>query len=533
MMKISRSQILFALVALLLGFTLTYSLVQMPAYPDAFYHFNAANRLIRGDGLVDDYLWTYLGAPGTLPAPSHLYWMPMTSIIASLGMGIFNAPNDYAAAQFFFALMVMGVGLIAYRLALLLNGGLRHAWIAGLLSLFGGFFAVRWGTMDTFAPYAFIGSLALLFIGLGLSSKHRHILYWILAGIFAGLGHLTRADGMLLILTAWAALLFPFDFLRSHNSRLHLIRQRLLSLLVVTIAYLAVMTPWFIRNFNEIGTSLPTGGTQSIWFTEYNDLFNYPPDASPDTLFKDGLDLFIESRSTAFVNNLATFVAVEGLIILTPLMLLGLWNRRQNSLLRGMWIFAVGIHLAMTFVFPYPGYRGGLFHAVAALVPFWMVLGVFGLDDVINSIAKRRRNWNANTAKPIFSIMLLLIGIAITVSVALPGRIGKSEGLHRVYEGIQERLPADARLMINDPAQLYYFLGMGGVTLPNESVGIVPTIAEQYDIDYLLVEFVTDDGFIRAAPLNFQFDANNPPDFLDPIPFTNRKDVRLYAIIRD
>lgn len=531
MLKISRSQILFAFIALIIAFGLTRGLVKMPAYPDAYYHFNVANRLVNGEGFVDDFLWTYIGAPDDLPAPSNLYWMPLTSVIASLGMGIFNAPYDYASAQFFFALMVAGAGIVAYRLVFMLDGTGRHAWIAGLLTVLGGFFAARWGTMDTFAPYALIGSLALLFMGLGMSAKRRNGLYWILAGVFAGLGHLTRADGLILLLTAWAVLLFPFDYLRGNVK--NLIRQRITWIFLVTLFYVLTMTPWFIRNLNEIGTILPVGGTQSIWFTEYNDLFSYPPDASPDKLFANGLGVFIESRWTALTNNLGTFVAVEGLIVIAPLMLIGLWNRRQNTLLRGVWIFAIGIHLAMTLVFPYPGYRGGLFHAVSALVPFWMILGIFGLDDVIEWIAKHRRTWNANTAKPIFSMMLLFYGIIMTLTLALPAKVGEAKGLPRVYAGIRQRLPQDARVMINDPAQLYYWLGMGGVTLPNESADIIPMIAKQYDIDYLFLEFVSDDGFIRAAPLAFQFDANNPPDFLEPIPFTNREDVRLYAIITD
>jgi|GEM_PF-502931 len=531
MLKISRSQLIFAIVVTVLAFVLTYGLVGMPAYPDAYYHYNVAQRVAMGDGFVDDYLWIYIGAPDSLPAPSNLYWMPITGFVGSLGMRLFNASDSYQAAQFFLALMTAGVGIITYRLALILGGTTRHAWIAGLLSVIGGFFAVRWGTMDTFAPYAFIGSLALLFIGLGMTAKQRNWLYWILAGLFAGLGHLTRADGLLLILTAWAVLLFPFDFIRGKFAVL--LKQRVMWFGIVTVFYVVAMSPWFIRNLNEIGTILPVGGTQSIWFTEYNDLFNYPPDASPDKLFADGLDIFIDSRWVAFTNNLGTFVAVEGLIVLTPLMLIGLWRRRDNLLLRGFWIFTVGIHLAMTFVFPFPGYRGGLFHAVAALIPFWMVLAMLGLDDVIDWIATRRRAWKAQTAKPIFSVMMLFIGIAITVTVALPARVPAQQGIGRLYEGIQERLPQSARVMINDPAQLYYFLGMGGVSIPNESVEIVPTIAEQYDIDYLVVELVTEDGFIGAAPLPFQFDANNPPDFLEPIPFDNRKDVRLYAIIKD
>lgn len=528
---ISRSQILFAALALILSFLLVRGLVQMPAYPDAYYHFNVANRLTRAEGFVDDFVWTYIGSPDQLPAPSHLYWMPLTSVVASLGMSLFNAPGDYASAQFFFILLLAGTGLVAYRLAFMLGRGNRHAWIAGTLTLLGGFFAARWGTMDTFTPYAFIGSMSLLFVGLGLSADKHNRLYWIVAGLFAGFGHLTRADGLLLLLTAWAGLLFPFDFFRAKVNRKRLFQQRLLALILVTIGYIAVMSPWFMRNFAEVGTILPVGGTQSIWFTEYNDLFSYPPDASPAKLFENGIDIFIQSRWTAFTNNLGTFVAVEGMVILVPLFMIALWKRRSQTLLRGVWIFALGIHLAMTLVFPFPGYRGGLFHAVSALVPFWTVLGILGLDDVIEWVAQRRRTWNANVAKPIFSVMLLMIGIVFTISVGLPARVGWG-GLPRLHKELMGRLPANTRIMINDPAQLYHFTGMGGVPLPNESFDIIPAIAEEYDVDYLVIELIQSNGQSLAVPPPMHFDYDNPPNFLEMLPFESRDDVRLYAIIR-
>jgi len=530
MARLSRGDAAFMAVVMLLAFVLTRGLAAVPTYTDAYYHFNAASRLAQGEGFVDDYLWNYVDAPDSLPAPSHLYWMPLTSIIAALGMRLFNAPGDYAAAQFFFALFTAGSGLAAYWLAWLLKGSLRHARLAALLTLFGGFFARYWGTIDTFAPYALIGSLGLLWIGLGLSAKRRRWRYWILAGVFAGLGHLTRADGLLLLLTAWAALIFPLGAV--HGKRKQWLRERWLWLALVTGFYALTMLPWFIRNVQAIRAVMPAGGIQSIWFTEYNDLFSYPPDAAADKLFAAGLEAFIESRWTAAVHNLATFVAVEGMIVLSPLMLVGWWQRRKRPLLRGFCIFVIGIHLAMTLVFPFVGYRGGLFHAVAALVPFWMTLGLLGLDDVIGWVAARRHSWNPATAKPLFSVSVLALAVLLSLMLALSARTPAQEGLPPIYVGIRDLVPPNARLMVNDPAQLYYFLGMGGVTLPNESVDVVPQVAARYEVDYLLLESVGDDGFIGAAPAAFQFDANHPPEFLLPIPFSQQKDVRLYAILR-
>jgi hypothetical protein len=131
-------------------------------------------------------------------------------------------------------------------------------------------------------------------------------------------------------------------------------------LLAITSGYLLVMAPWFVRNMNAMGKPLPVGGAEAVWYTSYDDLFNYPPGVSADAFFSDGLHVLFESRWVALTNNFATFVAVEGLIIVTPLMLIGLWRRRSDGFLRGFWLYGLGLHFVMTVVFPFAGYRGGL-----------------------------------------------------------------------------------------------------------------------------------------------------------------------------
>ena len=84
-----RDYLLFALVALIAAVVIV-RLIQAPGYADAYYHFNAATRLASGQGLTDAYVWTYIGAPDRLPMPSHLYWMPLTSVIAGISMALFK-----------------------------------------------------------------------------------------------------------------------------------------------------------------------------------------------------------------------------------------------------------------------------------------------------------------------------------------------------------------------------------------------------------------------------------------------------------
>src|SRR5512138_1944583 len=103
-----RSFVTFILVAAVVSLAVT-RLVNAPNYTDAFYHYNAAVRLAAGQGLTDMYLWTYIGAPEHLPesgvTPSHLYWMPMTSLLAAVSMKLLNSVGSYGAAQLPFTLL--------------------------------------------------------------------------------------------------------------------------------------------------------------------------------------------------------------------------------------------------------------------------------------------------------------------------------------------------------------------------------------------------------------------------------------------
>jgi hypothetical protein len=521
-----RADIFFILTALVGAFIATRGLVGQPGFTDAFYHFNAAERLVSGEGLTEDYLWMYIGAPDSLPAPSHLYWMPMTSLIAALGMWLFNTPGDYAAAQIPFALMLAGTACVGYWLGLKLGGKRRHAWVAGLVTLFSGFFMRFWGATDTFAPYALFGSLCLVFMGMGVakipkSDSVSHLYIWFaLCGAMAALGHLTRADGVLLLIVGWVVVV-------AH--RRSSLQRRIFSILIMTAVYLIVMAPWFLRNMNQIGSPLPVGGTQGIWYTAYDDIFNYPPDSNPQTFFANGTGLLLSSRWDALRENLGTFIAVEGMIVLTPLMLIGLWVRRGDVFLRGFWLYALGLHLAMTFVFTFPGVRGGLFHSVAALLPWWAALGAVGLDDLVDWAAERRRNWNATTAKWIFSSALVLFVAVLSLSIALPRRV--NPGIPSLYSRLSEVIPAGSRVMINDPAQLYYFTGLGGVVLPNEPPDVIPVIAQKYEVRYLLLEGVTNAGQAAASRKLWPI-LSDKPDFLTPVPF-NYPGVMLYEIRDD
>jgi hypothetical protein len=121
----------------------------------------------------------------------------------------------------------------------------------------------------------------------------------------------------------------------------------------------------------------------------------------------------------------------------------------------------------------------------------------------------------------------------LAVAVFLSVNVGQSNAVAPVqtpalYRELIDKLPKDARIMINDPGQLYYFTGFSGVVLPNEAPEAILDIARKYQVSYVLLEEVTPENTAASSAKLWPI-LTAPPDFLTPVPLDN-PGVRLYAI---
>ncbi len=481
--------------ALALGWaTLLALLLEQPGYTDAYYYFNAAKRLVEGHGLSDPYLWTYYNAPEVLPGPSHTYWMPLASLVVAAGMAVGGA--TFRAAQVPSVLCYVGLVFIAFRLSERLGAGRRGAWMAALLVMFSGFYVPFWVTTGTFALYGVIGALALL--ALGRAAEGRQLRWYAISGTLGGLAHLTRADGALLVLV-----LVVVAFWRSGVSDW---RGGLRAAGAGLLVYGLVMAPWFVRNLDVLGTPLPLGGADTIWMRSYDELVRYPPGASARDFLSWGLGPILRSRLNVLANNLGTFVAVETWVVLGPFALLGWWHRRSLALMQGFAVYAAALHFVMTFVFAFPGYRGGLFHSSAALLPFWAALSVVGLDEGI-AWATRRRRWRPGEAAVVFHSAAVVLALALTLN-ALGAKLNGWNDKGLFYRQIADDLPPGAVIMCNDPAALYYHTGLGGVVVPDSDPAVVPEIAARYGVTHLVLDVN------RTAPFSGLFAGEDARPYL-------------------
>ncbi len=481
---------------------------QQPNYMDAAYSYVNALNLLAGRGFVEDFVWNYLGQPGLPPQPSHLYWMPLTSLLAWLGLVL--GGTSYRAAQVPFILLSALLAPLSYRVTYEVSSRRRLAWLAGLLAVFSGFYFPYWTAIDNFTPFAVTGSLALWAAWRGMESSRwqmadgrRQIadlpstihyplssifnpqsLWLFLAGLSTGLAHLARADGPLLL--SAIILLLLYYTLRSTPYALRFT-------LPLILGYLVIMTPWFIRNWQIMGAPLPSAGSQTIWLANYDELFSYGRDLSARTFFAQGLGPVLQGRWWALTINLQTVLAVWGMIFLAPLVLIGGWQFRHHRLMQLAGLYALLLFLVMTLVFAFPGARGGLFHSGAALLPFIYAAALVGLESAVDWAAARRPRWDALLAKQFFGWGLVIMAVALSGFIYY-GRVLKNDAWNKadtlyptIAAWVAQQNPAATVMIGNPPAYRYHGGGLS-VMVPDENIETTLQAARHYHVDYLILD---------------------------------------------
>jgi hypothetical protein len=455
-----------------------------PNYMDAAYYLVGGQRLAQGLGFTDPYVWNYLDQPIGLPHPSHLYWMPLPSILVAISQSILG-PN-YRAAQLPFVLLSAVLPVVAYLVAWRASAVRRHAWIAALLTIFSPFYLPYWGVPESFASFAVFGALALYWASAETKWK------WLAAGACAGLAHLSRADGVLLLLPALLAQI------RLHDpaGRRRVFIPHPSSLILIASGYFAVMLPWFLRNLSVIGVPLSTAGSQTIWLCSYDELFAYGQ--SFDLAHLLGCNNLIAARVNGVASGAVHWLAEAGMIFLAPLIALGLWRERRARVFRAALWYALWLFAAMTLIFTFSGDRGGLFHSTGALLPFFYAAAPIGLDEVIDWIAQRRRSWNAARAKRIFSAAFVAYAVIFSIFVYRGRVIGTDwsdpiwNQSDRVYAAIgqwlRDRGELNPVVMVNNPPGFTYQTGLPSIVVPYGDEADLLRAADQFGARWLVLD---------------------------------------------
>jgi hypothetical protein len=451
--------------------TLTALFIVRPAFSmDAHYYFGGALQLARGHGFTEPYVWNYLGPARALPAPSHLYWMPLTSLVAAPFIALAELlagralPNDmlFRAAQIPMVLAASALPPLTYAVAHRITGRRRHALAAAALTTFSAFYFPNWPNTDAFAVFALAAAGAIFVHVHRPAGRYTPLV----TGLLCGLAHLARADGVLVLLS-----LLAFVAVTSRPATLSPVTRHLA---LISLGYCVIMAPWFLRNLLVAGAPLAPGGTRALWLTSYDDLFVYDPALLTfDRFLAPGWGAIARDKWEALASNLQSFVATQTNIFGLPFVLVGGWRLRGERLVQLALLYGLALLAAMSLAFTFPGPRGGFFHSATALLPFVWPVALAGLDAVVDFIARRLRHWQPEKSKPVFTTLFVLGGVALTVAVAWGKLIGAdprdppSAQADRVYAEVGAALPGDAVVAVNNPPAFHYFTGRAAIVIPN------------------------------------------------------------------
>ena len=474
-----------------------------PGYLDSAYYAAGAVRMARGGGFSEAFVWNYLSDPVSVVHPGFLYWMPLSSLLAAPLALLW--PDSFLALQVPFAILSAALPVVAYGLTWHTTRQKGLAWMAGLVTVFTGFFFPYWTLPETFAPFALAGSLALWLAGrrdaqTGTVWARRG--RWLVVGLLTGLAHLTRADGVLLL---GVVVFAPFvtgpgdraEYPSEGGSKrcgptvLSPLRSAASRWLPLVLGYLLVMGPWFARNIAVAGVPLPPATLKTAWLTDYDDLFCYECELSPSLFISWGWNNVLRSKLFALWTNAQRFLAENCQVFLFPLAALGFCRLRRLGPFQLAMIYLGAVYIAHSLVFTLPGWRGGFFHASSVLLPFLASAAMTGLDAAVIWAANRRRHWRTEPARRFFGIGAVALAVILSGYVGR-GKIGAWRRADAVYGQVDRWLTAqgaaDEGVVVGNPPAFWYHTRRAAIVIPNGNVETLLAAADRYDMGYVLLE---------------------------------------------
>jgi hypothetical protein len=267
------------------------------------------------------------------------------------------------------------------------------------------------------------------------------------------------------------------------------ITRRALNGLWVVLGYALVMSPWLIHNWSLTGRLLSTAGSQTLFLTNYDDLYNFGRTLDLRTYLAWGAGNILRSKLDGLWANLLTLVAVDGLIFLSPFAVVGFWRQRHDRTCLAAMIYGAALYLAMSLAFTFPGTHGGMFHSGAALLPFVFASAMVGLDAAVNWVAARRAAWNASVARRVFTWGLVVFAILLSGSI-YSTRVRGWNQADAVYDAIGARLRSQppAMVMVNNPPGYFYHTGQRAIVVPNGDADTLMAAARRYGATWVVLD---------------------------------------------
>lgn len=489
-----RDLILLFLLEVLILFGITF-IQKTPGYMDSEYYTVTGKLIAEGRGSQEPFIWNYLDDPVQLPHTSFTYWMPFPALLAALGFKLFGS-GVFFPSRIFFILLSGFIPVLTYMISYRLTSQRADAILAGLLGAFSGFYFVFLSIPESLLIYLLGGGILflLLFDLSKIAAPTRKVLVGsILIGCIVGIMHLSRADGVIWVV---GSIIFLPILLRNKNVSVRVIIE---SLLLFLIGYFLVMGAWYLRNIEVFGALFPPGNGKTLWITNYNQLFSYPSSAISFSVWWNlGLPGHLQIYFDSLVTNLKNMFAIEGLVFLFPLIIIGIVKSSKGLIFRFLLaMYALNV-LLMTFIFPLAGMRGGFIHSTAAFqIVFWALVPI-GLTSIFTWM-KKKRNWDLKRSTRLFYPAITILAAIITVLVFITRVYGNDikqntwDLPETQFASIEQKLmelgtEKSEVIITKDPPGYYLVTGRPAIAMPDGDINTLLALSNQFGAKYLILD---------------------------------------------
>lgn len=477
---------------------LASTLQKSSGYMDADYYYANSINIANGKGFIENFVWNYLDNPNGIPHPSFSYWMPLASIVSSTAIFL-SGNTSFQVSRIPFFLLSGFIPILAMHITFRISGETRSAWMAGLFSIFSGFYLIYIGLPETFLLYMLLGA-CFFEVGMVLFNNSRrfkklNLFFCAISGALAGLFVLTRADGLL-----WTAAGVGLIFYCARE----LEKQKQLwksfsGTLCLLAGFGVVTTGWYVRNLAAFGSWMAPGGISTLWLTDYNQTFIYPSFLLTfSNWWQAGILAHLAGYLSAFWKNLQTLLIVQGEIFLVPLIIIAFIKYRNIRLLKYFSLILALQFFVSTLIFPFSGSRGGYFHSGSAFqIIFWALAGIGFWVLLEWGVAKR--GWQLNRSAKMFIPAIIFLVLLFSGIVYWQKVIGSDpanpawDQEHVNYQDIESKLLSsgfkkDQEILIGNPPGYYIATGRPAFVIPDGDLNTLENVAQRYSVEILALD---------------------------------------------
>ncbi len=459
-------------------FLLTY--INNPGLNDQNHYYNLGQRLVQGEGFTIDYIWHFSSLPDDIVHPTD-HWMPLAGVAVAIGMTL-GGQNPQAAILLFVIAGAL-LPLLVYIFAKQLNAPDHSALMVALLTTV--LPDIVWNSMRTDST---ILNMVLIAGGVILLNRGlRQNQWWafIGSGFLTGLAYLTRNDSIV-FLPMLITLLIGYGIF---GRKLINARSSITCILLVPIVFALTITPWLIRNQQELGMLGTPEGSRMFFMVDQRDHYAYGVELTLDTMLeRQSITEHINKRIFELVAAIKQMgVSLDILLAVTvPIgLLLLLWQRDWDRLLlvAPAIIWIGGILVAYPILLPLKSQSGSFEKAFLTVMPLLIPLGLIALNRLLKN---QRYQW---------AIVIIATAWLAFNSIIIVQR--ETDFANTYYASIQKMVDTldtlrdvtadgEVRLMAQDPYVISYF-GYKSIMMPLASREDTIELAERYSIDYMMM----------------------------------------------